>query len=65
MARSGPEPDLYALLTMLRRGGSIVSSHTCSPQEVAIARADGRLFVDKDEVGYVYRPRPKERADGR
>jgi hypothetical protein len=40
----------------LRRGGSIVSSAACTPDEITIARAEGRLFVDKDEFGYVYRP---------
>lgn len=50
------EVSIYSLLMRLRRGGSIVSSAACTPDEITIARAEGRLFVDKDEFGYVYRP---------
>ncbi len=45
---------------MLREGGSIVSSESCSADEVILANARGRVFHDKDGFGYVYRPRTKE-----
>jgi hypothetical protein len=48
--------DLYVLLMKLRAGGSIVSSAACTASEILFARADHRMFVDKDGYGYVYRP---------
>ncbi len=50
--------DLYVLLSKLRRGGSIVSSTSCTADEITIARVERRLYVDKDDFGYVYRPPP-------
>lgn len=54
--------DLYMLLTKLRQhGGSIVAMTACSTSELAIARVEHRIYVDKDDFGYVYRPpQPKE-----
>jgi len=49
-------PDADELLAMLRRGGCVVSSGDSSPEEVAQARACGRLHVDARGCGYVYRP---------
>lgn len=47
--------ELYDLLMRVRERGYIVSSSRCSTEEIAIARAEGRLFVDRDGFGYVYR----------
>ncbi len=58
--KQGPkEADLYGLLMMLHTGGALVSATHCEPEEIDGARGAGRLFVDKDGQGYVYRPRPK------
>jgi len=43
------------LIRKLAHGGTIVSSAACSVEEVSEARADGRLFVDDEGCGYVYR----------
>ena len=48
--------DFYALLMRLRQGGSIVSGAACSVSELAAARTEHRIYVDKDEFTYVYRP---------
>lgn len=37
-------------------GGAIVTSNECTVFEIAGARADGRMFVDKDGIGFVLRP---------
>lgn len=44
-----------ALLKMLRNGGSIVSTNLLSYKAIANADAEGRMFVDLDGFGYVYR----------
>ena len=54
------ETTIYALLMKLQHGGAIVSSAACSVDEIDLARAQGRMFVDKDGFGYVYRPRAEE-----
>lgn len=50
--------DIYTLLMQLRHGGSIVSATSCTAGEIMLARADRRMFVDKDGFGYVYRLPP-------
>lgn len=55
MNAESSEPRLYLLLMRLRHGGSLVPSSSCSALELALARAEGRLVVDKDGFGYVYR----------
>ena len=54
--------DLYVLLAKLRHGGCIVSSAACTRDEITIARAERRMYVDKDSFGYVYRPAPAKDA---
>ncbi len=48
--------DLYVLLMKLRHGGSLVSASGCSAEEIAVAKCERRVYVDKDGEGYVYRP---------
>jgi hypothetical protein len=45
-------------LKKLRDGGNVVSSNDCSEAEVAYAQACGRIYVDEDGFGYIYRPKP-------
>lgn len=44
------------MMAKVREGGWLVSSSACSPQEIAWARAEGRMFTDQDGFGYVVRP---------
>lgn len=37
--------------------GSIVSSDDCSEMEIAMARSEGRFYVDKDGFGFVRKHR--------
>lgn len=61
----GPDRlDLYVLLTKLRAGGPggcIVGGDSCTEDEITLARAERRLYVDKDGFAYVYR-RPTRRS---
>ena len=59
-----PEAEAYdplrLLLTRLaREGGEIVSSAACTMAEIALARSEGRLYINDDSLGYVYFP-PKQ-----
>lgn len=54
------EVDLYLLLMKLRTGGSIVRGDDCTHTDLVLARADHRLFTDKDGFTYVYKPREKK-----
>ena len=44
------------LLQRLRHGGRIVSTAELSPEEIATARAEGRMWVDEENFGYVWQP---------
>jgi len=44
------------MLSLVAEGGWLVSSSRCSQMEIAFARAEGRMFVDADGLGYVVRP---------
>lgn len=48
--------DLARMLDLVDCGGWIVSSSKCSPQEIAWAQAERRMFVSSDGCGYVVRP---------
>ncbi len=50
--------DAISFLAKLRDGGEIVSSNDCPTEEICAARGEGRLLVDKDGFGYVYRWKP-------
>jgi len=58
-----PEPSLITFVIQLRNGGSIISSSACDETEIAVARACGRMYVDGEGFGYVYRPRPEPPVD--
>jgi hypothetical protein len=47
---------LTVFITRLRKGGRIVSSARLSTEIITTARAEGRLWVDDDRLGYVYLP---------
>lgn len=51
-----PRSDAAALLARLRSGGRIVSTAALTVEEIAAARADGRMWVDDENVGYVWLP---------
>ena len=38
------------------KGGRVVSSEDLSPDQIAVARAQGRLWVDTRGLGYAYLP---------
>ena len=40
---------------MLRDGGAIVSSDSCSAMEIACASQSGNMFVDENGLGYILR----------
>jgi hypothetical protein len=48
--------DLRAILDVVVKGGTIVSSNACSVVEIAAARACHRFYVDPNYMGYVARP---------
>lgn len=50
---AGPASDFLRRVAM---GGSIVSSSTLTPTEIAIASAAGRMLVTADGLGFVYVP---------
>lgn len=41
-------------LQLVTRGGAITSSNECTPEEISLAQAEDRFFVDADGYGYVY-----------
>ncbi len=47
--------ELFHQLEM--EGGAIVCSNECSALELADARMHGRMFVNKDGIGFVRRPK--------
>ena len=61
--------ELEETRAFLRRtamaGGSIVSSASMTPKQIAIARAADRMFVAPDGYGFVYVPGPRFCACGR
>jgi hypothetical protein len=47
----------YEFLKLLaRKGGTIVSSNDCTVEEITVAKAEKRFYVDADSFGYVYVP---------
>lgn len=58
-----PPVDLYALLMALHGGGQLVSMAHCDEEEIESALGGGRLFIDKDGRGYIFR-RPAGRSPG-
>lgn len=44
------------LLEKAATGGYIVSTGQCSTMEIAFARAENRMYVDEDGLGYIWRP---------
>lgn len=48
-------PDM--LEDLATRRGCVVSSADCEQMEIAVARTQGRFYVDDDDGGYVMRPR--------
>ena len=57
---SDPAPTLYDLLMMLRTGGTLIADAGCSTDEFIAARREGRMFVDEDGFGYVYKPKERK-----
>lgn len=51
------ETTLYALLMRVRTGGSLVSGMVLGSDELALAKREKRVYVDKDGFVYVYRPK--------
>lgn len=54
---------LYELVMMLRQGGKLVSSSTCTEAEIAYAQVLGYISIDSDGFGYVYIPDPAPPPD--
>lgn len=48
------EPTIYKLMMMLRNGGKIVSSRSCTPDEWQLGIREKRIFLDDDGNGYIY-----------
>lgn len=48
--------ELKRMLRLVAEGGWLVSSARCSEQEIAWARAENRMFVDRGGIGYIVRP---------
>lgn len=49
---------LLELLSL--HGGVIVCSASCDHEEIRQARASGRMFVDENNIGYIWNPCIKE-----
>lgn len=59
--------DVRSMLSLVAAGWILVSSARCSLEEIALAKAERRFFVDEHGLGYVVRTRaamPIESSQG-
>lgn len=48
--------DVKAMLELVSMGGWLVSSARCDVREITWARAENRMFVDDNGLGFIVRP---------
>lgn len=47
--------QLFELL--VKDGGKIVSTNDCSPLQIALARSQGRMWVNEHSLGFIHIPK--------
>lgn len=47
---------IQQLLEKAAFGGYIINSSQCTVMEIAFARAEDRMYINEDGIGYIWRP---------